>query len=595
MQIADEAVAACRAAIASAHGSDYIPDSPRIYKTKAKNAQEAHEAIRPTDVHRDPASIRAALDADQAKLYDLVWRRTLASQMASARLEQTTADMASGDGRTGLRATGTVVRFPGFLALYQEGKDEKSEEDEKERRLPALGKGEDVAREGVTPKQHFTQPPPRYSEASLVRRMEELGIGRPSTYASILQVLQDRNYVQLDRRRFVPEDRGRLVTSFLSSFFKRYVEYGFTADLEGRLDDISGGRIGWKEVLKDFWQAFSKAVEETKDLKIRDVLDALDQELAPHFFPSAGEGEGADPRLCPSCEGGRLSLKLGKYGAFIGCSNYPDCRYTRRLGIAGNGAEEAAAEGPIVLGTDPETGLEVSLRKGPFGHYVQLGEAQEGEKPKRASLPKGDTPTEMTLERALGLLSLPREIGAHPESGEMILAGIGRYGPYVKHGKTFKSLDKDDDVLAVGINRAVALLAEAPRGRAAAPGKEIGKHPSDEEPVTLHSGRYGPYVQHGKIRATLPRDTDPESLTIETAIQLIDAKAAKGPAKKPAKKAAAKKTAAKKTTTKKAPAKKAGTKKPAAKKAAGTRSAKGKDGVNGAGGGSAGNSSSAAD
>ena len=512
VQIAGEAIAACRHQIDTTYGKDYLPDSPRVYKTKAKNAQEAHEAIRPTDVSRRPADLEARLDKDQARLYDLIWKRTMASQMAHAVLDQVSIDVASADRNTQLRATGSVVAFDGFFRLYQEGRDEKSN-DEAERILPNVREGEAMARTHVAPEQHFTQPPPRYSEASLVKSLEEHGIGRPSTYASILSVLQDRDYVRLDKRRFIPEDRGRLVTAFLSSFFKRYVEYSFTADLEDKLDDISGGRVDWKSVLRDFWGAFSVAVEGTQGLRVRDVLDALDALLGPHFFRQ--EEGGPDPRACPTCTDGRLNLKLGKFGAFIGCSNYPDCRYTTPLTVT-NGdatANGGLGAGPRELGTDPASGLAVTLRNGPYGTYVQLGEAEEKKKPKRTSLPRDMPPETVDLERALGLLALPRVIGDHPDASEEILAGIGPYGPYIKHGGTYVSL-KEDDVLSIGLNRAVALLADAPR-RAA--GRVVGTHPKDGKDVTLRSGRYGPYVQHGGLRATLPKDTSGESLSLESA------------------------------------------------------------------------------
>ncbi|MFZ5791086.1 MAG: type I DNA topoisomerase [Pseudomonadota bacterium] len=551
VQLSQEAIAAARKLIQAEHGARYLPHEPRQYRTVAKNAQEAHEAIRPSDIGRKPADVARYLESDEARLYELIWKRTVASQMASAELEQVGVDIEAHDRSAVLRATGSVVRFDGFLALYQEDRDDPAEEDENGGRLPSLTQSEILACAEVAPEQHFTQPPPRYSEASLVKKLEELGIGRPSTYASILQVLQDRNYVRLDKRRFVPEDRGRVVTAFLSSFFKRYVEYNFTADLENQLDEISGGRVDWKAVLRDFWRDFSAAVAGTKDLTITQVIDELDKDLGPHFFPARADG--GDPRLCPACSAGRLSLKLGKFGAFIGCSNYPECRYTRRLGVANGEGEAAEADtGPKLLGQD-SSGRPVSLRKGPYGTYIQLGEqvpgapkkkkrgkakgkangeaeapeAPEPPKPKRVSLPRGLSPADVTLEKALALLSLPRELGLHPEDQKPVVAGIGRFGPYVKHGDRYKSLGKDDDVLTIGMNRAVALLAEAPsgRGRAAAPGKKIGDH-SDGQPVTLHAGRYGHYVKHGRVNATLPKGMDPDSITLEQALELIAARAA---------------------------------------------------------------------
>ena len=532
VQIADEAIAATRRVVEADYGARYVPSSPRRYETKAKNAQEAHEAIRPTDLSRRPGETKSYLDADQAKLYELIWLRTMASQMESAELERTTVDItANVAGRVlELRATGTVVTFDGFLALYQEGQDEDPE-DEESRRLSQMSAGERLTKREIKADQHFTEPPPRYSEASLVKRMEELGIGRPSTYASILQVLKDRKYVRLDKRRLYPEDRGRIVVAFLESFFLKYVEYDFTAGLEEQLDQISNSEIAWREVLRDFWRDFLAAIDGTKDLKISQVIDALDDLLAPHLFPPREDG--TDPRVCPTCGTGRLSLKLSKFGAFIGCSNYPECRYTRSLTAPGNGAEAADRK----LGIDPATGLDVLVRSGRFGHYLQLGEAVEGgDKPKRASLPKGVAPDEMDLQRAIKLLSLPREVGRHPEDGEPILAGIGRYGPYVQHVKTYANLDFPEEVFTVGLNRAVTLIAEkkakGPSRRFGAdPGRALGDHPTKGGPIVAKKGRYGPYVSHNGVNATLPADKTPETMTLDEAVALIDARAERnGPA-----------------------------------------------------------------
>jgi len=535
VQISNEAIAAARRLIQNEHGERYLPAQPRHYKSPAKNAQEAHEAIRPSDLSRRPRDVARALEPDEAKLYELIWKRTMASQMSSAELDQVGVDIVAADGRSVLRASGSVLLFDGFLAVYQEDRDDPADDEEGQARLPALSEGETVAQREIKPEQHFTQPPPRYSEASLVKRLEELGIGRPSTYASILQVLQDRNYVRLDKRRFIPEDRGRVVTTFLTGFFQRYVEYNFTADLENQLDDISAGKIDWKQVLRDFWRDFNAAVADTKDLSITQVIDELDKALGEHFFPL--QADGTDPRVCPACKAGRLNLKLGKFGAFIGCSNYPNCRYTRRLGVANGEASEADA-GPKELGTDRATGLPVTLRKGPYGHYVQLGEpigeGKKQEKPKRVSLPRGLSPADVNLENATKLLALPREIGPHPETGEMILAGVGRFGPYLKLGTRYKSLGKDDNVLEVGINRAVALLAEAP-GRSRGPaGRKLGDHPGDNQPVTIHAGRYGHYVKHGRLNATLPRDATPEQYTLAEAVALLAERAAKKGSKRKA-------------------------------------------------------------
>ncbi|MEP3047564.1 MAG: type I DNA topoisomerase [Roseibium sp.] len=570
VQIAGEAIADARSVIGQDFGDKYVPEKPRVYTSKAKNAQEAHEAIRPTDLSRRPKDIAKFLDPDQAKLYELIWKRTMASQMESAILERTTIEIvADGSGkRANLRATGSVVRFDGFYALYQESRDD--EEDENSKRLPAVDQGAaltaasvDGKTDAIEASQHFTTPPPRYTEASLVKKMEELGIGRPSTYASTLQTLRDREYVELEKKQLVPQDKGRIVTAFLESFFQRYVEFDFTASLEEQLDKISAGELSWQDVLSDFWKAFSGSVDEIKDLRVSEVIDSLNELLGPHIFPE--KEDGTAPRKCPSCDTGQLSLKVSRWGAFIGCENYPECGYTRQLGKS-NGEDGEADDGPKVLGQDPETGEDISLRTGRFGPYVQLGEEA---KPKRASLPKGWSAADLDLEKALQLLSLPREVGLHPEDNKMITAGLGRYGPFVLHEGTYANLSSPDEVFSVGINRAVDALAEkrakggGRRGAAATPLKELGDHPDEGGPVNVYDGRYGPYVKHGKINATLPKDTDPKEVTLEKALELIAAKAAKGGAKKkaPAKKAAAKKPAAKKATAKKPAAKKATAKK----------------------------------
>ncbi|BAE49486.1 DNA topoisomerase I [Paramagnetospirillum magneticum AMB-1] len=576
VQMAAEAIAGARAVIAQDFGKVYVPEAPRVYKTKAKNAQEAHEAIRPTDLARRPEDVARYLDKDQLRLYELIWKRTLASQMAAAELDQVGVDIAGDQHGIVFRATGSVVVFDGFLKVYREDKDDSDDEDA-EKLLPDVTEKDAMDRKAMRTEQHFTQPPPRFSEASLVKRMEELGIGRPSTYASILSVLQERNYVRLDQRRFIPEDRGRLVTAFLESFFGRYVEYNFTADLENQLDDVSGGRDDWRKVLDRFWRDFSGAVDETKDLRVAQVLDALDELLGPHFFPDNGTGH--DPRSCPTCNAGRLSLKLGKFGAFIGCSAYPECRFTRPLTTGGEGEEEVR-EGPKELGNDPESGLPVTLRKGPYGHYVQLGDettlkaepapvpekgkkapktakAVKAPKPKRVSLYKGLEPAGVTLDIACRLLALPRLVGTHPETGKSISAGVGRFGPYVVHDGVYKSLAKDDDVLVIGMNRAMELLSQAKGRGGSGPLKTLGEH--EGKPVTLHEGRYGPYVSRDGVHATLPKDSSIETVTLEAALALIAAKAAKGPAKPVrGRKAAAPKAEAapKPAAAKKAPAKK---------------------------------------
>ncbi|WP_116654162.1 type I DNA topoisomerase [Pelagibacterium sediminicola] len=539
VQMAPEAIEAARRVIGKEFGAEYVPEKPRLYQTKAKNAQEAHEAIRPTDLGKHPDTLRN-IDPDQHKLYQLIWRRALASQMRSAEIERTTADIAvatAGRAIT-LRAVGSVITFPGFLGVY--GVEKTGEDDEDSRELPALKEGDTPALEKVDIEQHFTQPPARYTEASLIKKMEELGIGRPSTYAATLGTLKDRDYIRLEKRALIPEDRGRLVTAFLQSFFTRYVEYGFTAGLEEELDEISAGEIDYKEVLRRFWKDFSHQAEEIKDLRVSQVLDALNELLGDHIFPAREDG--SDPRLCPTCGTGQLSLKLGKFGAFIGCSNYPDCRHTQQLSESATGQANEAAQGDGVLGTDPETGLDVFLKTGRFGPYVQLGEDKE---PKRSSLPKGWNAASMDLEKALKLLSLPREIGTHPESGKPITAGIGRYGPFVLHDGTYANLPDVEEVFTVGLNRAVTLIAEKKagggRGRAAA-AAPIQTFEHADGPVTVRAGRYGPYVNQGKINATLPRDLAPEAVTLEKALELIAAKAGSGSRKKaPAKKAAAKK------------------------------------------------------
>jgi DNA topoisomerase I len=544
VQIVPEAVAAVRRLVTKLYGDRYVPGSPRQYETKAKNAQEAHEAIRPTDFTKEPDKVARYLDGDAYKLYKLIWQRTLASQASSAEIERTTADIdvTGSDGKHyGVRASGSVIRFDGFLKIYEEGVDDAVGEDGA---LPPLAKGDALDLRKIEAKQHFTEPPPRYSEATLIKKMEELGIGRPSTYASTLNVLRDREYVRLDKKRLFPEDKGRLVTAFLESFFRRYVEYDFTADLEEKLDRISAGELEWKDVLRDFWREFIAAVNDIGDLRITEVLDALNDLLAPHIFPDAGEG--TDPRACPSCNVGRLSLKVGKFGAFIGCSNYPDCRYTRQLADV-NGEKASLAEGKV-LGTDPETGLDVSVRTGRFGPYVQLGEQNGGEKPKRASIPKGTDPDTLDLAHALALLSLPREIGLHPETGKPITAGFGRFGPYIQHDGKYASLGSTEEVFEVGVNRAVSLLAEKAASSRVRRGanviKELGEHPELGGKVQVLTGRYGPYVKHGKVNATLPKDREPERVTLEEAVELIAARSAKGPAKKkPAKKPSARKTA----------------------------------------------------
>ena len=560
VQIAPEAIDAARSAIVDQFGARYCPEKPRFYSTKAKNAQEAHEAIRPTDFTRSPDKVRKYLDADQLKLYELIWKRGIASQMASAEIERTTVEiLADNQGRkAGLRATGSVIRFDGFIAAYTDQKEdgEQSDDGDDDGRLPEINAREKLAKQKVNATQHFTEPPPRYSEATLIKKMEELGIGRPSTYAATLATLRDREYVIIDKRKLIPEAKGRLVTAFLESFFKRYVEYDFTADLEEKLDQISAGELDWKVVLREFWTAFIAQIDGTKELRVTNVLDALNEELAPLVFPAREDG--SDPRTCQVCGTGQLSLKLGKYGAFVGCSNYPDCSFTRQLSSDSNGDEASASNEPVNLGKDPATEEDITLRSGRFGPYIQRGEGKEA---KRASLPKGWKPDMMDHEKALSLLSLPRDVGAHPETGKMITAGIGRYGPFLLHDGSYANLESVDEVFTVGLNRAVIVLAEkqAKGGRGAAGSQaallELGDHPSGGA-MTVRAGRYGPYVNWGKVNATLPRGKDPLTVTVEEALALITEKAGKAPAPKgKAKAKPAKATKAAAGTAAKKPAK----------------------------------------
>ena len=560
VSVSPEGLAQAREVIGKEFGPAYVPSEPRYYKVKAKNAQEAHEAIRPTNIARHPASVR--LESDLQRLYELIWKRMVASQMEAARLDRTTVDIETPDGQTGLRATGQVVTFDGFLAVYEEGRDERqkgAEEDEDDTtRLPALKEGAKAKVDAIRTDQHFTEPPPRYSEATLVKKLEELGIGRPSTYASTLSTLRDREYVRVDKNRFYPEDKGRLVTAFLEQFFRKWVEYDFTAALETQLDEVSAGDLDWKVLLRNFWQDFHAATQAAGELRTTAILDALNDSLGPHIFPA--KEDGSDPRECPLCHQGQLSLKTSRFGAFIGCSRYPDCKYTRP--VAAPSAEDGSAEsGDRELGIDPETGQPVQLKIGRFGPYVEIA-PPEGEKPKRSSLPKGWSPASLDLDRALKLLSLPRQVGPHPEDGKPISAGLGRYGPFILHDGTYANVSDIEEVFDIGLNRAVALLAEkragGGRGRGASttPLKDLGAHPETGEPIHVMAGRFGPYVKSGKINATLPRGTAPEDLTLEAALPLLAAKAAAAPKKAGAKKAPAKK-----------PAAKAATKKPAAKKA----------------------------
>ncbi|TPP10741.1 type I DNA topoisomerase [Rhizobium glycinendophyticum] len=573
VQMAPEAIEAARGAVADQFGPRYVPEKPRFYSTKAKNAQEAHEAIRPTDFNRSPDKVRRFLDADQQRLYDLIWKRGIASQMASAEIERTTVEiLADNKGeKAGLRAVGSVIRFDGFIAAYTDQREdgEPAEDgDDEDGRLPEINAREALAKSKINSSQHFTEPPPRYSEASLIKKMEELGIGRPSTYAATLKTLSDREYVITDKRKLIPHSKGRLVTAFLENFFTKYVEYDFTADLEEKLDKISAGELNWKDVLRDFWNDFFSQIEDTKELRVTNVLDALNEALAPLVFPKREDG--SDPRICQVCGTGNLSLKLGKYGAFVGCSNYPECNYTRQLTNDGNAEAEAAGNEPKALGKDPVTDEEITLRSGRFGPYVQRGDGKDA---KRSSLPKGWAPADIDFEKALSLLSLPRDVGPHPETGKMISAGLGRYGPFVLHDGTYANLEGIEDVLSIGINRAVTVLAEKKanpggRGRTAAVAlKELGEHP-DGGAITVRDGRFGPYVNWGKVNATLPKGKDPQTVSVEEALVLIAERAAKdGGGKTKAKKAPAKAAKAKAGDATEAKPKKAAAK-PKAKAAA---------------------------
>ncbi|MEM1397518.1 MAG: type I DNA topoisomerase, partial [Pseudomonadota bacterium] len=551
VNMAEEAYFHAREHIKGDYGAQYLPEKPRRYSSKQKNAQEAHEAIRPTVFSVRPDDYKTS-DQDLWKLYTLIWRRAVASQMTAAQFERTTIDLLNKDKSATLRASGQVLVFDGFIKLYTEGRDDTDADDDAEARLPKMSEGDHADLLDAKSEQHFTNPPPRFTEASLVKKLEELGIGRPSTYASTLSTLVDRDYVRIEKKQLIPEDKGRLVTAFLENFFRRYVEYDYTANLEEKLDVISDGKLDWKAFLRDFWQQFSAAVGETKDLRVSEVLDVLNEELGPYVFPKtdADGNEKENPRLCPLCNEGQLSLKLGRHGAFVGCSRYPDCKFTRQFSV--DGAEDNAInpDGEEVA-LHPDTGKPVLLKSGRFGPYLEM-ELAEGEKPKRSSLPKGWTPDSLTEEKALMLINLPRTVGQHPEDGEPILANLGRYGPYVQHQKTYANVGSVEEMLEIGLNRAVALIADkranpGRRGQSTAKVlKDLGKHPSDEQPVQVLEGRYGPYVKHGKTNATLPKDMNPTDINIDQALEILAEKEAKGGKKK-----------------RKAPAKK---KKPAAKK-----------------------------
>ncbi len=516
VNLSQEAIAACREAIVKYFGEAYLPKTAKEYKTKSKNAQEAHEAIRPAHISDTPKKLEAKLDSDAHKLYELIWKRTVACQMNPAVLDKVVIDATSEDNKIVLRANGQVIDFDGFLKLYQESKDD-SDDDDENRILPNVNEGEKVDKGEITPEQHFTTPPPRFTEASLVKKLEELGIGRPSTYASIISVLQERKYVRVEKLRFIPEDRGRIVTVFLENYFKKYVEYDFTAQLEEFLDDVSAGEMEWKKLLSGFWAKFIKNISAVQPLQISEVIDKIDEVLSYHLFPPREDG--SDPRICPECGKGRLSIKLGKFGAFIGCSDYPECKYTKPLTDA---MEEAANDTPRTPNPEDKvlgemSGLKVYLKKGPYGFYVQLGEDATAltEKPKRSALPRNISPEEITFEQASTLLSLPKKLGNDIE------VNIGKFGPYIKQGNKSKSLTGADNIFNITLERAEEILkgvAERPAG------KSLGVHPKDKKDITLNSGRYGPYIKWGKNNYAIPKEYKDKELTLDDALKIIEAK-----------------------------------------------------------------------
>ena len=538
--LAQQAVTSLRTLISKAYGKSYLPAQPQVYKGRVKNAQEAHEAIRPTDVARDPKSLRSVLDDESYRLYDLIWKRTLASQMNAAIFERIKADMYDGeaDKASILRANGSRVVFDGFLSVYQEGEDDKTDTttdmEMEDTPLPALTEGQNLRVDKAQASQHFTKPPPRFTEASLVKELESHGIGRPSTYASIISVLQERGYVRLDKRRFIADTKGRIVVVFLHRFFRRYIQNDFTASLEDQLDEIARGELPWKKALEAFWRDFIKTIEEANALSTREVIDLLNESLRQFLF-----GDEKNARLCPQCGEGDLGMKFSRYGPFIGCSRYPDCRYTRAFSAHGDDAAAGAmALQNQVIGTHPKLGVPISLRDGPYGPYLQLDEETEG-KPKRASLNRtGYLPDTVTLAVAVGLLALPRVVGKHPQSGEDIIVSNGPYGPYVRHQNVFASLQEGDDLLSMGDNRAVELLALAEEKRKARILETLGEHPEDGQAVTIEKTRFGPCLVHGRTKVYLGKRPF-KDMAMSEAVTLIEEKKKKAPrktTKKPAKK-----------------------------------------------------------
>lgn len=519
VNLSKEAIKACREAISKYFGESYLPKSAKEYKNKTKNAQEAHEAIRPADVMNTPKKMEMKLDSDGYKLYELIWKRTVACQMNPAILDKVVIDAKSADDKILLRANGQVIRFDGFLKLYQESRDDADDGDENTI-LPNVEKGEPLQKNAIKPAQHFTTPPPRFTEASLVKKLEELGIGRPSTYANIIAVLQERKYVKVEKLRFIPEDRGRIVTVFLENYFRKYVEYDFTAQMEEYLDDISGGHMEWKKLLTGFWNKFIKNIDEVKPLQLTEVISRIDEALSTHLFPPREDGK--DPRICPECGKGRLSIKFGKFGAFLGCSNYPECKYTKPLTDTKEEEEEAANDSARKLASGEDKilgqmdGQDMILKKGPYGYYVQLG-SQSGntDKPKRTSLPKFVKPEELTREQAQILLSLPRQLGNGIE------ANIGKFGQYLKQGTKSKSLTGTDNIFNITAERAEEILKSA---IAKPEPKALGKNPATGEPITLNKGRYGMYLKCGKNNYAIPKGYAASELTEEEAVKIVSAK-----------------------------------------------------------------------
>tara|TARA_B100002003_G_scaffold251381_1_gene294604 strand:- start:1004 stop:3517 length:2514 start_codon:yes stop_codon:yes gene_type:complete len=514
--MSNDAINQIRNFVTDNYDQNYLPEKPRIYKSKAKNAQEAHECIRPTNINQTPKDIKQYITNEEFKLYEIIWQRAVSSQMASAILDQVAVDIVNEDKKISLRANGSTIKFLGMYKIYQEVKDDDKVE-EKELILPVMNEGERLNLKEVNKNQHFTLPPPRYTEASLVKKLEELGIGRPSTYASIIKVLQDRDYVILDKKRFNPHDRGRIVSIFLEKYFNKYVEYDFTADLENQLDEISDGKLDWKEVIRKFWKTFKQLCDETVGKSNREVIDVLDDALGPHFFPPDGNDE---KRKCPTCNNGRLGIKVGKFGGFIGCSNYPDCKYTVQFNQL-NDKDVSSLSGPKEIGIYPETGEMITLRKGPYGFYMQVGEGTKEKKPKRVSIPKNFEPDAIGLNTAIQLLGLPRKLGFHPETNKTVSAGIGMYGPYILHDKKYKALEKTDNILDIELEKALELISK-PTQRGNATLKTFGEHPTEKKNITAHDGKFGPYVKCGKINASLLGDQIIDSLNLEEAIKLID-------------------------------------------------------------------------